>query len=792
MLPVTASSHPRRPQQPRQSQQPKQSQQPRRSLRLRGRRARLTVAALAAATALLTFGTAPAPASARTPAYLDAKLPVAQRVADLLGRMTLAEKVGQTAQPAVVTMQGDCNWSGGELSPACMQRILGDQHVGSVLSGGGETPVKNTPKDWAEMVNSVQKYALDHSRLHIPIVYGVDAVHGHNNILGATKFPQQLGLGATWDPELSERLGRATAAAVKATGPTWDFAPVLDIARDTRWGRYYETYSEDPYLAGSLGASNVRGLQHSGQVAATVKHFAGYSQPQNGHDRAPAQLDMRYLQDTILPAYKAAVDAGAMTVMVNSGAVNGIPAHSSHYLLTDLLREQWGFKGVVVSDWDDVKNLQTAYHLTGSYADATGIAVNAGVDMAMLPPGSVDGYIDGLTQQVRDGKVSTARLDQAVSRILTLKYRLGLFEHPYVDAAKADAAVLGTDKALAVRAATESMTLLRNDDDVLPLSTGAGTGKVVVAGPGADSVPDQNGGWTIGWQGIPDGVTDPGVTVYEGVRELLGADRTVLAGTADDAVARTQDGDTTAAVVVVGEKPGAEGVNDNETPELSAAQQTLVDRLQATGKPVVVVVLAGRPLVLGDAADADQLLMAWLPGSEAGTAVADVLFGRADPSGRLPVSWPRTVGDQPMYYQQLPGTNGGASSGYDPLFAFGSGLSYTTYEVRDLTLADATVSRDGTVRAAVEVANTGTTDGDTVVQLYAKQPPGAVLTPPTRLAAYTRVHLKAGQSRTVTLTFPLSRLAVTTGDIAGNGPRSVRPGSYELSAGARTAALTVH
>ncbi|WP_127357239.1 glycoside hydrolase family 3 N-terminal domain-containing protein [Actinacidiphila soli] len=770
---------------PRRAQGPRSPQGPQRPLGLLGRRGRTV---LAGATALLALGAVPAPAAQpQTATYLDSRAPVARRVADLVSRMTLAEKVGQTAQPAVVTMQGECGWSGGELTASCMQRILADQHVGSVLSGGGEGPVKNTPKDWAEMVNSVQKYALDHSRLHIPIVYGIDAVHGHNNVVGATKFPQQLGLGATWDPALSEQLGESTAAAVNATGPTWDFAPVLDISRDTRWGRYYETYSEDPYLAGSLGASNIKGLQSSGQVAATVKHFAGYSQPLNGHDRTASQLDMRYLQDTILPAYKTAVDAGAQTVMVNSGAVNGIPAHSSHYLLTDVLRKQWGFKGVVVSDWNDVQNLQTAYHIAGSYADAVGIAMNAGVDVAMLPPGSVDGYIDGLTQQVRDGKVSMARLNQAVSRVLTLKFQLGLFEHPYVDATKADAAVLGTDKDLAVKAATESMTLLRNDNNVLPLSTGLG--KVVVAGPAADSVPDQDGGWTIGWQGIPDGVTDPGITVYQGVKALLGGDHTDLATTADDAVAKTQNAD--AAIVVVGEKPGAEGNNDSEAPALSADQQALVDRLQATGKPVAVVVIASRPLVLGSADDAKQLLMAWLPGSEGGTAVADVLFGRANPSGRLPVSWPKSTGDQPMYYQQLPGTNGGPSSGYDPLFAFGSGLSYTTYDVKGVTLSDATLSRNGTVKAAVQVANTGKTDGDMVVQLYAMQPVGAVLTPPKQLAAYTRVHLKAGETRTVNVSFPLSRLAVTTGDITGAGPRAVRSGTYAITVGGHSADLTV-
>ncbi|GAA4639209.1 glycoside hydrolase family 3 N-terminal domain-containing protein [Actinoallomurus vinaceus] len=747
-------------------------------------RLRIKAARIGTAMAITVSGlalTATGASSAQSP-YLDPHASVSTRVADLLKRMTIEEKVGQLAQPAVVNMQGGCQWSGGPLTESCMQHVLGDLKVGSVLSGGGETPVNNTPKDWAEMVNTVQKFAIDHSRLHIPIVYGVDAVHGHNNVLGATKFPQQIGVGATWDPQLSQAMGESTARAVKATGPQWDFAPVQDIARDTRWGRYYETYSEDPYLAGALGAANIQGLQKTGQVSATVKHFAGYSQPFAGHDRSEAHLDPRYFQDTFLPSYKAAVDAGADTVMVNSGSVNGIPAHASHYLLTDLLRRQWGFKGVVVSDWNDVDALRTSYHLTDTYAGAVAIAINAGVDMGMLPPGEVDGFVQGLLDDVKTGKVTERRLDQAVSRVLALKFKLGLFEHPYVDPSKADAAVLGTDKDLAVRAATESQTLLKNDGNVLPLSTG--TGKVVVTGPSADSIPNQDGGWTIQWQGIPSGVNDPGVTVYQGIKNVIG-DHAKLVAKADDAVDQTKDAD--AAIVVVGDKPGAEGVNDQEQPELAADQQDLVDRLQATGKPVIVVVVADRPLVLGKAADAKQLLMTWLPGSEGGTAVANVLFGKANPSGRLPVSWPKTTGDEPMFYQQLPGTNSGTSSGYDPLFAFGAGLSYTTYAVQGVT-----VSGGSTVKVSVKVANTGSRDGDFVVPVFAQQPVSRIIAPPNRLVAFTRVPLKAGESTTVSLSFPRSRLAVTQGDIDGSGTRAVLPGLYKIVAGDKSADLTIN
>jgi beta-glucosidase len=748
-------------------------------MRLRIKAARIGVAATLTVSGLALAATGAGAQSG----YRDPHASVAARVADLLKRMTLEEKVGQMAQPAVLNMQGDCQWAGGALVDSCMQHILGDLKVGSVLSGGGETPPTNTPKDWADMVNTVQKYAIDHSRLHIPIVYGVDAVHGHNNVLGTTKFPQQIGIGATWDPQVSEAMGESTARAVKATGPQWDFAPVEDISRDTRWGRYYETYSEDPYLAGSLGAGNIQGLQKTGQVSATVKHFGGYSQPFAGHDRTEAHLDTRYFQDTFLPAYKAAVDAGADTLMVNSGSVNGIPAHASHYLLTDLLRRQWGFKGVVVSDWDDVKSLQTAYHLSDSYAGAVAIAVNAGVDMGMLPPGSVEGFVQGLLDDVKSGKVSKRRIDEAVARILTQKFDLGLFDHPYVDASMADGIALGADKDLAVKAATESQTLLKNDGGVLPLSTG--TGKVVVTGTSADSIPNQDGGWTIQWQGIPDGVTDPGVTVYQGIKNVIGDDAKLVKDP-DDAVDQAKKADAT--IVVVGEKPGAEGVNDNEQPELSADQQDLVDRLQATGKPVIVVVVAGRPLALGKAADAKQLLMAWLPGSEGGTAVADVLFGKANPSGRLPVSWPKKAGDEPMFYQQLPGTNSGDSSAYDPQFAFGAGLSYTTCAVQDVA-----VSRSGgTAKVTVKVANTGSKDGDMVVPVFAQQPVSSIVVPPNRLVAYTRVSLKAGRSTTVSLSFPLSRLAVTQGDINGSSVRSVMPGAYKVVAGDKSADLTVH
>ncbi|MFI1972419.1 glycoside hydrolase family 3 N-terminal domain-containing protein [Streptomyces cinnamoneus] len=704
--------------------------------------------------------------------------------------MTLDEKIGQMVQIAVVRLQGDCRDGGGELGEACMKTVLHDHAVGSVLSGGGMGPPRNTPRDWARMVNAVQKYAVEHSRLHVPVLYGADAVHGHNNVLGATVFPHQIGLAASWDPSLVHDTARATARAVAATGIDWNFAPVADLARDRRWGRYYETYGEDPLLAGALAAAGVRGTEGAGgvkDVASTVKHFGGYSEPANGHDRVPADVSPRYLQDTLLAPYRTAVEAGAKTVMVNSGAVNGVPVTASRHLLTQVLRRQWGFTGVTVSDWQDVRALWTRYKVAADYPHAVALAVNAGVDMAMEPYEAGD-FTGALRTAVRQGLVSRERVDEAAGRVLRLKFGLGLFERPYVDAERADADVAGAARDLARRAAADSQVLLRNERHTLPVRATAK--KVVVAGSFADDIDDQAGGWTVGWQRVPGGVRLPGTTVLAGIEQAAPAGtRVVHAPDPADAVAEARDADVT--VVVVGERAAAEGEADSPRPELSADQQSLVGALKATGRPVVVVVLAGRPLVLGDAAGTDGLLMSWLPGTEGGHAVADVLFGRTDPSGRLPVSWPRRTGNEPLYHQQLPGTNSGAESAHDVAYDFGAGLSYTTYRFDAVTLAAASVPAGDDVRIGVRVANTGGRDGDLVVPVYASRPVSEVLAPPRRLVAFTKVRLRAGEEKTVRLTVPARALAVTPGDVDGAGSPRVERGTYTFTAGSRTAALEV-
>ncbi|KAA2266117.1 beta-glucosidase [Solihabitans fulvus] len=724
--------------------------------------------------------------------YLDPSAQVDRRVNDLLRRMTLEEKVGQMTQIRVGKLRGDCQWTAGALRDDCMQAVLTDKNVGSILSGGGDFPVPdNTPKAFAEMTNTIQHYALDHSRLHVPIIYGADGVHGHNNVVTATMFPQQIGLGATWDPALLEKLGASTSRAMRATGVFWDFAPVSDVSRDTRWGRYFETYSEDPQLAGSLAAATVRGLQTApgkdgtASLTATAKHFAGYSQPINGHDRVPAQIPVRELQDTFLPPFQAQFDAGVRTVMINSGAVNGVPVHASKFMLTTELRDRMGFKGVAISDWQDVRALTDTYHLAADYPGAIALAVNAGVDMAM-EPSEAGQFTDGLLQDVHKGLVSTKRVDEAVRRILKLKFDLGLFEKPFVDANAANGVVNGADRDLARQSAAESTVLLRNDKNVLPLARSVH--KLVVIGDTADAPARQVGGWTVGWQGPPDNQVPSVVTPLQGIREAVPGATVTSAPDAATAVAQAADAD--AVIVALGEKPGAEGLNDKEDPSLTADQQSLVDAVRATGKPVIVVLLTGRPLVLGSVANANTLLEAWLPGTEGGHAIADVLFGAVNPSGRLPVSWPKTVGDEPMSYDQLPGTNGGPSSNYDPAFPFGHGLSYTTFTTSTPTVTGE-VDTDGKVTVRTTVTNTGASAGTNVVPVYVHTPVSRVLVPDKRLVGYARADLKPGEQREVTVTFDVGTLALTSGDVDAVGKREVPRGAYQVVVGDAAVGFTV-
>ena len=722
-----------------------------------------------------------------------------RRVQALIRDMSLREKVGQMGQINLFVLMGDPNnpWDRDQLNPDMLRQVLDENQIGSILSGGGAWPSGgNDGHAWAEEINRIQKYAIEHQKHRIPLIYGVDAVHGHNNLSDATDFPHQIGLGATFDPALVHRLGRRTAETVRATGPSWDFAPVLDTQRDNRWGRSYEPFGEDPLLNAVLGSTFIRGIEREGDVAATAKHFAGYSAPDSGLDRTDATISEAELRALHLPPFQAGIDAGVDTVMVNSGSVNGEPVHASHRLLTDVLRGELGFRGVVISDWQDIENLITKYHVADDMVEAVTLAINAGIDMSMIPLNAPE-FVSSVEQAVAQGDISEARIDESVARILRLKFELGLFDDPYVDADQANEVVEDpADRPLARDAARKSMVLLENDG-TLPL--GDSLDEVLVTGPASNDAPNQLGGWTVGWQGafgLPPDVTVPEVTtIREGIEQAAppGTDVTWKAGAPvtdsvpssggqdpnndpdapavvaarNEAVGAAQDAD--AVVVAVGESPYAEGAGDDPQPALTAAQDALVDALVATGKPVVVVVVAGRPLEMDAQLDgANASLMAFWPGSEGGAAVADVLFGAYNPSGRLTVSWPHDGASYPIAYNE-PGSSGRR-------YGFGHGLSYTTFRTTRLEAPSQIKARDdGTVPVTATVRNTGERAGARTVLAIAEKLGGSAWAP-RQLVAFTRTWLPAGSSHTVRLSFDATRLA---------------PGDYRLDVDGATQVIHV-
>lgn len=547
-------------------------------------------------------------ADARAP-YLDATLPTTERVDDLLARMDLADKVGQMTQ--------------GERGSVSVGEVTA-LRLGSVFSGGGSTPQPNTPEGWATMMDTLQEAAAA-TPLGIPLLYGVDATHGHQLLHGATVFPQNIGLGAAGDPGLAEEVARATAAEVRATGVNWTFAPCVAVVQDTRWGRSYESFGSDPALVAAM-TSTVTGFQDEG-VLATAKHYVADGGTAGGVDQGDAQLSEAELRAVHLPPYEAAVERGVGTVMVSFSSWNGEKLHGHDEAVTGILKDELGFPGFVVSDWAGIDQLDGEPDFTrAEIVDA----VNAGIDMAMVPS-DAPRFVELLTAAVEDGEIAMSRVDDAVRRILTVKMELGLFEAGPVDRSLADQVGSAEHRALARRAVAASQVVLSNDG-TLPLAEGA---SVLVTGSNADDMGNQAGGWTITWQGA-SGDTIPGTTILDGLAEVRDVDYSL-----DGSGAQGHD----VAVAVVGETPYAEFEGDRpDGVVLSEADEAVLDRLRASGVPTVLVVVSGRPMDLSEHLPwVSAAVASWLPGT-AGEGVADVLTGAVPASGRLPVPW----GDLPV------------------------------------------------------------------------------------------------------------------------------------------------
>ncbi|MDN3027996.1 glycoside hydrolase family 3 N-terminal domain-containing protein [Streptomyces sp. S.PB5] len=619
-------------------------------LRPRARRPALVAALCAAALAVTGLAAAP-PAQVPTAAvalpYQDPSVPVPQRVADLLSRMTLDDKLGQMTQI--------------EKDALVPQSDLAAYRIGSVLSGGDSTVSPNNAQTWADTYDSLQRTALT-TPLGIPMIYGIDAVHGHNAVRGATLFPHNIGLGATRDPALVQRVGRAVAEEVAGTGIDWSFAPCLCVARNDRWGRTYESFGEKPELPTSM-ATFVTGMQGTAlggdpaSVLATAKHYIGDGGTTGGVDQGNTELSEAELRAIHLPPFQEAVRRGVGSVMLSYSSWNGVRSHAHKYLVTDVLKGELGFTGFVVSDWAALDQLDGQSGFTG--AEIT-TAVNAGVDMVMVPH-DYKKFLTLLRGEVNAGRIPLARVDDANRRILTKKFQLGLFEKPLTDRSLTPTVGSAEHRALARQAVRQSQVLLKNDGAILPLPKNA---KLFVAGKSADDIGNQSGGWTLGWQGRSGPVTQ-GTTVLQGIRATATDPSRIIY----DRYGNGIDGSYTAAVAVVGETPYAE-MHGDRPGGMGLDQEDLqtLSRLKASGVPVVVVLVSGRPLdIAAQLPDWRALLAAWLPGTEGG-GVADVLFGDHAPTGKLPLTWMRSASQQPI--------NDG--DGKSPLFAYGHGLTYGT------------------------------------------------------------------------------------------------------------------
>jgi beta-glucosidase len=688
---------------------------------------------------------------------LDAQSASESRIDSLLAHMTLEEKVGQLNLLSV----------DGRPTPAetdLARRGL----VGGFFNLDGPEPSRD-----------IQRVAVEQSRLHIPLLLGLDVIHGYRTI-----FPIPLAEASAWDPALAEATARAAGGEARAAGVNWTYAPMVDIARDPRWGRIAEGAGEDPYLGSLLAAARVRGFQEN--ILATAKHFAAYGAAEGGRDYNTAEVSRRTLREIYLPPFKAALDAGAGSIMSAFNEIAGIPSSANPWLTDTLLRREWGFHGLVVSDWTSIAELMS-HGIAGTSGEAGRLALAAGVDMDMVSRI----YLDSLPALVRAGRVPLAQVDSAVRHVLRAKFQLGLFDDPYRSIPTPP-----LDRELARRAAQESIVLLKNEGGILPLP--AGTKTIAVIGPLAADSEDPLGPWHT--RGQPGDV----VTVLSAIRERAPRGTTVryAAGTgvtdgdtsgiaAATALARQAD----VTVLVLGEADTMSGeASSRARLSFPGAQPQLLRAVLATGRPVVLVVMSGRPLVLSWAAEhVPAIVQAWFLGVESGHAIADVLFGDVNPSGRLPVTFPRAVGQIPLYYDHKPTgrpadprnhyTSKYLDVPYTPLYPFGYGLSYTTFAFRDLRIATARVGPSDTLTATVTVANTGTRAGTEVVQLYVRDEVASITRPVRQLAAFQRVSLKAGESQAVTLRVPVHQLGFW-------GPAMtyiVEPGAFRVFVGANSA-----
>ncbi|HEX5833165.1 MAG TPA: glycoside hydrolase family 3 N-terminal domain-containing protein [Pyrinomonadaceae bacterium] len=731
-----------------------------------------------------------------------------QKIEALLKRMTLEEKVGQMTQLAIgmIAAGADQNI---KVDPAKLEKAVVKYGVGSILNVADQAL---TLDHWHEIIRQIQEAATKKTRLGIPVIYGIDSIHGANYVQGATLFPQEIGMAATFNPELMKRAAEITAAETRAAGIPWSFSPVLDLGRNPLWPRFWETFGEDPYLASVMGVAFTRGLEGTDvasqtAVASSLKHYMGYSFPLTGRDRTPAWIPENYLREYFLPPFAAAIKANARTIMINSGEINGVPGHINRHLLHGILRDELGFNGFVVSDWEDIKKLVNIWRIAATEKEATRLAVMAGIDMSMVP--NDYSFADHLIELVKEGAVPQSRIDEAVRRILRVKYELGLFENPGPNPSLKSNFARPESRQVALEAARESITLLKNANNLLPLAKNK---KVLVTGPTADSLISLNNGWTYVWQGSEESLYPkdrhtvrqaieakvgagnmtyvPGTRIFRQPGSTSNNNPTSLEEEVDIAAAVSAAQSADVVVLALGEGSYCETPGNITDLTIGEPQLKLADAIIATGKPVVLVLVEGRPRIINRIADRiPAIVMAYNPSNEGGTAIADVLFGDVNPSGKLPFTYPRTPNGL-INYDHKPFETENTAFGnmaFNPQFAFGEGLSYTTFAYRDLRLDKPIISANDEVTVNVTVTNTGSRAGKEAVLVYVSDLVASLSPPNRRLRRFAKVNLEPNQSRT--LTFKLRREDLSF--IGADNKPIAEPGEFEVRIGDLTQRFTL-
>lgn len=714
-----------------------------------------------------------------------------QKVDALIKKMSLEEKVGQMTQ---VTLGVVGTAVDGEINAAALKKAVVDYNVGSILNVTGHAL---TVAQWHDIIKKIQD-EVKNTKNKIPVIYGLDGIHGQTYTLDATLFPQNIGMAATRNPALAIAATKVAAKELRASGVRWNFAPVLDIGRQPLWSRFPETYGEDVYIGKTMGAAVIKayeedGLRNTTAVASCMKHFLGYSASRTGKDRTPIYLPEIEMREYYLPQFREAVKAGASTIMINSSEINGEPVHASKYLLTDVLRKELGFQGVIVTDWEDIKRLHDRHNVASTPRAAVVMAVNAGIDMSMVPTDF--SFYDLLIEAAKKGEVPMTRIDDAVRRILLLKYNLGLFDNPYAEPAAAANFGKQEYQNLALDAAHEAMTLLKNKNNVLPLSKNK---KILIAGPSAQSISALNGCWSYTWQGKDEQwYPADSKTIYQAFTDKLGAANVITTtGKGFDNVLNYDAKTLTAAasgvdaiVLCIGENAYAESPGNIRDLALPNDQVALVNAAAATGKPVILILTEGRPrFITGIEPVASGILMAYWSGKKTAEAVADVIFGDYNPNGILPFSYPRSMGEIVMYDRKPTEEvrevfNDNVGAGYDPLFAFGYGLSYTSFEYSNLQLSSTKLSGAAKLTVSVTIKNTGSRAGKHTIELYTRDMYASITPNMKRLRAFQKIDLNAGESKTVTFLIDKNDLAFVNAQLK----TVTEPGDFEVMVGDKKA-----